>query len=234
MLDFESFRLAASTATLDAEPRARELADLLEFRMDLTADPLEQLHTYEGELDILVTNRPQWEGGEREETPERREELLEALSIPAVSAVDLELRTLESPDKLTDMVPVLDAAREEDLPIIVSVHDFERAPSRETLVDFAHRGSQYGTVAKLAVTPETPDGVLDLLQATHDLTREGLTVASMAMGELGSHTRVVAPVYGSKLGYAPIETEDATAPGQFDLATLSSLLETFGARHERI
>jgi 3-dehydroquinate dehydratase-1 len=230
MIDFESFRLSASTATLDAEPQAREHADILEFRMDLADDPLAELQAYDGELDILVTNRPEWEGGNREESPERQTELLEALSVPAVGAVDLELRTLKYPDKLTDMAPVLDEAREQDLPIIVSVHDFDRAPSRETLRSFAHQGCQYGTMAKLAVTPETPDDALDLLQATHDLTREGRTVATIGMGELGSHTRAVAPLYGSKLGYAPLNPADATAPGQFDLETLSSLLETFGVR----
>ena len=230
MIDFESFRLAASTATLSAEPRARTHADLLEFRMDLAADPVAELQAYDGELEILVTNRPEWEGGNREEGPDRRSELLEAISVPSVSAVDLELQTLEYPEKYTDMAPVLDAAREEDLEIVVSVHDFERAPSRETLVGFTHRGCQYGTIAKLAVTPESPDDVLELLQATHDLTREGRTVASMAMGELGAHTRAIAPLYGSKLGYAPIEAAEATAPGQFDLRTLAGLLERFGVR----
>jgi 3-dehydroquinate dehydratase-1 len=46
------------------------------------------------------------------------------------------------------------------------------------------------------------------------------------MGEAGSHTRAVAPVYGSKIGYAPVASERATAPGQYDLATLRSAVET--------
>jgi 3-dehydroquinate dehydratase-1 len=47
----------------------------------------------------------------------------------------------------------------------------------------------------------------------------------MAMGEAGKHTRAVAPVYGSKIGYAPVDPERATAPGQFDLATLRRLVD---------
>jgi 3-dehydroquinate dehydratase-1 len=234
MLDFDSFRLAASTGSLEAEPRARTHADLLEFRMDLATDPLADLRAYDGDLDLLVTNRPTWEGGEREEGPERREELVAAVSNPAVAAVDLELRALENPDQLVDLAPVLDAARDRDREIVVSVHDFDHAPSRKTLVDFAHRGCQFGTLAKLAVTPESPDEVLDLLQATRDLSREGRQVATMAMGEIGAHTRAIAPLYGSKLGYAPVDPAEATAPGQFDLETLSGLLETFGVRGARI
>jgi 3-dehydroquinate dehydratase-1 len=46
----------------------------------------------------------------------------------------------------------------------------------------------------------------------------------MAMGEAGRHTRVVAPLYGSRIGYAPVDPSRATAPGQYDLATLSRLV----------
>jgi 3-dehydroquinate dehydratase-1 len=52
----------------------------------------------------------------------------------------------------------------------------------------------------------------------------------MAMGEAGRHTRAVAPLYGSKIGYAPVDPAEATAPGQYDLATLSTLIERLGGR----
>lgn len=226
----ESFRLVASTPTLAAEPRARPQADLLEFRMDLAEDPLTELAAYDGELDLLVTNRPTWEGGEREEGPGRREELLEALDQPAVTAVDLELRSLEYPDQKTDLGPVLEAARDRGHQVVVSVHDFDRTPSRRTLVDFVHRGCQYGSLSKVATTPERPTDVLRLLNAIWDLSHEGRTVAAMAMGELGAHSRAVAPLYGSALSYAPVDAEQATAPGQFDLGTLADLLSAFGVR----
>jgi 3-dehydroquinate dehydratase-1 len=38
----------------------------------------------------------------------------------------------------------------------------------------------------------------------------------------------VAPLYGSKNGYAPVDPAEATAPGQYDLATLASLVEQLG------
>lgn len=227
MLDFEQFHLAASTADLTAEPAARPHADLVEFRMDLADAPLPALEAYEGDLPILVTNRPEWEGGEHPDGPERREELLSAIEHPAVAAVDLELRALEHPNELTDLQPVLDRAREADLAVIVSRHDFDRVPSRQTLLDQAQRACRLGSVAKLAVTAAETDGVLDLLRVTQDLTKCGHTVATMAMGQAGAHSRAVAPLYGSKIGYAPIDPAEATAPGQFDLQTLAGLLDTF-------
>jgi 3-dehydroquinate dehydratase-1 len=45
------------------------------------------------------------------------------------------------------------------------------------------------------------------------------------MGEAGRHSRAVAPLYGSRIAYAPVDPDRATAPGQFDLATLSDLVD---------
>jgi 3-dehydroquinate dehydratase-1 len=50
------------------------------------------------------------------------------------------------------------------------------------------------------------------------------------MGEAGRHSRAIAPVYGSVLGYAPLDPADATAPGQYDLATLATVLDHLGVR----
>ncbi|MFW6265436.1 MAG: type I 3-dehydroquinate dehydratase, partial [Halanaeroarchaeum sp.] len=53
----------------------------------------------------------------------------------------------------------------------------------------------------------------------------GESVATMAMGRPGRHSRVVAPLYGSSIGYAPVEPENATAPGQYDLKQLRTLVD---------
>jgi 3-dehydroquinate dehydratase-1 len=46
------------------------------------------------------------------------------------------------------------------------------------------------------------------------------------MGELGSHTRVVAPLYGSRIGYAPLPSDDQEyAPGQLPIRELAAMIE---------
>ena len=80
-------------------------------------------------------------------------------------------------------------------------------------------------MAKLAVTAEDSDDALDLLAATRAHAAEGHRVATMAMGEAGRHTRAVAPIFGSKIGYAPVDPDEATAPGQYGLKTLRSLVD---------
>jgi 3-dehydroquinate dehydratase-1 len=80
-------------------------------------------------------------------------------------------------------------------------------------------------VGKVAVRAADPDDALALLSVTRAATRAGERVATMAMGEAGRHTRALAPVYGSRVGYAPVDPAEATAPGQYDLATLRRLVD---------
>lgn len=219
-MDFDAFVLAASTADLTEEPAARGHADAVEFRLDLAADGLDALDAYDGDLPLIVTNRAEWEGGEAPDTPARLDALRTAVDHPRVGAIDLELDTVSDGEGER----VLEYATEQEVAVIVSTHDFDVTPSRETLHHFLERACEYGDVGKLAVTAETRADVLDLLAVTHERTKAGDRVATMAMGEPGRHSRAVTPLYGSKIGYAPVEPENATAPGQYDLATLRSLV----------
>ena len=218
-MHFDSFVLAASTATLDEEPDARAHADAIEFRMDLATDPLAALETYDGELPILATNRAAWEGGEAEDEG-RLEALAEATEHDAVEAIDVELESILA----GEADGVLEAARDRDVAVVASAHDFEGTPPRHELVRTLTEAGKYADVAKLAVTAASKADALALLSATEQLTYHGDTVATMAMGEVGRHTRAVAPVYGSRIGYAPVDPAKATAPGQYDLETLSRLV----------
>ena len=219
-MGFEEFVLAAVTADLSVEPAAREHADAVEFRLDLADDGRARLDAYDGDLPLLVTNRVEWEGGEAADEPARIEALERAVEHPAVEAVDVELAAVRTGD-----YALLDHAREHDVAVVVSVHDFEETPERGTLSALLTEAAELGDVGKLAVTAETRGDVLALLSATHEATAAGERVATMAMGEAGRHSRAVAPLYGSRIGYAPIDPGDATAPGQYDLATLRRLID---------
>lgn len=226
-IDFEAFTLAASTAELSEEPAARGVADCVEFRMDLAERPAEALSGYDGELPLLVTNRAEWEGGAAGDEG-RLGALGDAIERDAVGAVDVELAALDG----SRGEAVAAAARglaeeslERDVSVVVSHHDFEGTPPRAELKRSLRRAAAHGTVGKLAVTAEDGADALDVLAVTHELSEAGVAVATMAMGEAGQHTRAVAPVYGSAIGYAPVDPEGATAPGQYDLATLRRLVE---------
>lgn len=237
-MDFESFVLAAATSDLADEPAARDHADAVEFRMDLADDALSALGTYDGHLPLIVTNRAEWAGGGADEEG-RLAVLREAAEHAAVEAVDLELATVErgsgaggtgtdgdgAPGTDGEASAVLEATRDAGVAVIVSTHDFQGTPPRAELADILARAAELGDVGKLAVTADGPDDVLDLLGATRAATKTGHRVATMAMGAPGRHSRAVAPIYGSCVGYAPVDPAKATAPGQYDLATLAELVE---------
>ena len=219
-MDFESFVLAAATADLGDEPAAREHADAVEFRLDLATDPLAALADYDGTLPLIVTNRAAFEGGEAADDAARLDALCTAVEHPKVEAVDVELTTASDGDGGR----VIDHARDHGAAVIVSTHDFAKTPEPPKLRQLLDRACEYGDVGKLAVTARSTDDVLELLAATRASVAGGDRVATMAMGEPGRHSRAVAPLYGSKIGYAPVDPADATAPGQYDLATLRRLV----------
>jgi len=220
-MNFEEFRLVASLTDLDAEPEARKHADAVEFRMDLADDPLADLREYDGELPVLATNRATWEGGEAEDDDARLALLAEAAELACVGAVDVELESLAEGGGER----VAERARRTGTTVVASVHDFERTPPKSDLRGELEAATDRGDVGKLAVTAESEADVLNLLAVTHEFASSGARVATMAMGEAGRHSRAVAPIYGSKIGYAPVDPADATAPGQYDLATLKRLVE---------
>lgn len=219
-MEFASFVLAASTADLADEPAARPHADAVEFRLDLAEAPLEGLAAYDGELPLIVTNRLTDEGGDATDDAARLDTLEAAAAEPAVEAVDVELPAVAS--GTADRV--VEAARQHGTSVVVSAHDVDGTPAVETMAATLRAAADAGDLGKLAVTAETPDDVLDLLRATWTVSEAGRRVATMAMGEAGRHSRAVAPLYGSRLGFAPVRPADATAPGQYDLETLRSLL----------
>jgi 3-dehydroquinate dehydratase-1 len=228
-MEFGEFVLAAATADLADEPRAREHADAVEFRMDLASDPLSALDAYEGELPVIATNRPTWEGGEADggDGPadlvdgERLAVLVAAAEYDAVEVIDVELASVREGVGGR----ALERARDADVAVIVSVHDFEATPPAEQLRESLAAAAEAGDVGKLSTTATDRADVLRLLGVTGELADEGRQVATMAMGEAGRHSRAVAPVYGSRIGYAPVAPDGATAPGQYDLATLRTLVD---------
>jgi len=247
-MDFESFVLAASTTTLAdvGAPAAREHADAVEYRMDAVdaaAEPgavspsVTALAEYDGDLPVIATNRAAWEGGgagaevppseqtavgEAEERA-RLESLAAAASVGAVEAIDVELASLEAGSPGVDTAVA--EAEANDVAVIASSHDFAGTPSREAMMETLERALGYGDVAKLAATAESRADALDVIAVTEAFDARGEPVATMAMGEPGRHTRAVAPIYGSKIGYAPVDPADATAPGQYDVGTLAELVD---------
>lgn len=215
----DEFTIAAVVSDLSRASEATA-ADAIEFRMDHASEPLAQLEAYDGGRPVIATNRSVEEGGEAR-GPDRLETLATAAERAAVRWVDVELATVEA----GEAAGVMDACEETDTDLIVSWHDFDGTPPEVQLERRLRAAATHGSVGKAAVTATHVADVLPLLAVTHRLTADGLSVATMSMGASGRHSRVVAPLYGSKIGYAPVDSGEATAPGQLDLDTMATVLD---------
>lgn len=215
----DGFALAATTNDLTREPNARENADFIEFRMDSADEPIQQLRDYDGELPILATNRSRWFGGEAADRG-RLDQLMAAAEFDVVERIDIELETARG------MEWVLDEFRDQGVELVISFHEFDETPDQETLDAIIAECDRYGDIAKVATYAETRSDCLRILSAIDTATRNGIRATGIAMGELGSHTRIIGPLYGAKLGYAPLEADTSDyAPGQVSLHRLDSLID---------
>ncbi|NJD77084.1 MAG: type I 3-dehydroquinate dehydratase [Candidatus Methanoperedens sp.] len=200
---------------VDSATRAKKLgADILELRIDLLdEDPGRILNDVRKTgLPIIITNRARQEGGAWNGTEDERIRLLLSL-MPLADAIDIELSA-----KLRDTV--VKKARSAGITVIISTHDFRKTPDSDSMIGTIKKSFDAGAdIAKLAVMPCSHDDVLRLLYVT---LHAGEAVCTIAMGETGRHSRVIAPIYGSMMTYGYVGK--ATAPGQLRVDELKTIL----------
>ncbi len=201
---------------IDSAKKAKKLgADILEVRIDLLDMDVSMaiLQIKKLDLPVIITNRMKQEGGAWEGSEDERIQTLLSL-IPLADAVDIELCARERDN-------VVEKARTEGKTVIISTHDFQNTPELEVMAGIINESFEAGAdIAKLAVTPQTLLDVLHLLEVT---LRAFGKVCTIAMGNMGRHSRVVAPIYGSVMTYGYVDKP--AAPGQLRVDELKSILK---------
>jgi 3-dehydroquinate dehydratase-1 len=214
--------LGETASLLTASP------DLLELRIDAWTDAedptaslslLRRLRGVAEGMPLLLTCRSPLEGGLKPVSEDawgtiRRRALEEGL----VDLVDLELRS--GPDRIDE---VRRLASKNEIPLILSYHDFDDTPSEEVILSLiAAEFSAGADVAKVALMPRRFEDVLALLSATLTARRRfGRPLATMSMGPLGAITRAMGWMCGSDLTFA--SGMIPSAPGQIPLGDLRRL-----------
>lgn len=203
-------------APVDSAIKAKKLgADVLELRIDLldvdARKILAQLKKLS--LPVIITNRMKQEGGAWEGSEVERIQKLSSL-LPLADAVDIELCAEERD-------AVVKKAKSTGKTVIISTHDFQRTPELEVMMGVIGESFEAGAdIAKLAVMPHSFEDVLRLLEVP--LHSKG-AVCAIAMGGMGRHSRVIAPIYGSVVTYGYVDSP--TAPGQFRVDELKYIIK---------
>jgi 3-dehydroquinate dehydratase/shikimate dehydrogenase len=183
-------------------------ADLVELRLDSVADPDVPAALAGRTSPVIVTCRPEWEGGAFKDAEEDRRRILEGALQHGAEYVDVESKAAFA----SDVIRATGGRR-----IVLSMHDFEGVPA--DLIERVRAMRAAGPeIVKVAVMARSLSDNLHLLQ----LERARNTVL-IGMGPAGIPTRVLAAHFHSLWSYAG----DGYAPGQIPA---ERLLEEFRFR----
>jgi 3-dehydroquinate dehydratase-1 len=221
---------------VEAAAISREVADLVELRIDRFAEPHSLLAVQDAVdllrvalppgVPVLVTFRTTAEGGGADLEPEAYRDLLVAAAAhDGVDAVDVQMALPEQVVRA-----VVDGVHGEGKPAVMSFHDFRSTPSREQILQRLVRQEALGAdLVKLACMPASPEDVLTLLGATADYASrpDARPAITMAMGPLGVVSRLAGETFGSALTFGTVGA--ASAPGQVDAGALRTALEVIHA-----
>jgi len=185
-------------------------ADMIELRLDLLSggDPLQTLKAIRKATvkPIIATARLRTEGGMFQGSEKERIDLLIKAACYA-DYVDVELLADQRDYAIARIMK----------PVIISYHDFQGMPEESKLTGiYEEMKKTKAAIAKIAVTPKSLHDNLRILQFLLDAD---MPLCMIAMGRMGRHLRVVAPLYGSALTYGFVT--QSTAPGQMSLAELN-------------
>lgn len=220
-------------AVLDEVAAIRpKLPDMLEWRIDFfdaigdTAQIIDTalaIRAAAGGIPVLLTRRHANEGGQALALAEPAvvAMLSAACQARCVELIDYELSNAEQ-----DLAQLRRVSAENAIAMIMSYHNFNETPPTGVLegkFDLAHKlGADVG---KVAVMPKDPLDVLTLLGATYRASRAlSIPLISMAMGGVGSTSRMMGWMYGSAATFAV--GRSSSAPGQMAIDELRAVLAT--------
>lgn len=213
--DFSSLEDQAAVA-------AQLQPDLIEWRADYFREAdanalvraAETLRRVAGDAAIIFTLRIGTEGGAQAHSQAVRRRLVDAvLRTRTIDILDLELAN--EPAFLDELIPL---AHDSGARVLLAMHNFNETPSNELLLGHIRAMHARGAdIAKIAVMPNTRQDALRVLEVTAAARSEfpDLPLAIMAMGALGSVTRVAGFLYGSDMAFAVGKV--ASAPGQIPI-----------------
>jgi 3-dehydroquinate dehydratase I len=219
-------RILAEAATVIAKK-----PDVIEWRVDFfegigdTAAVLETgrgLRAAVGDAPIIFTRRSVKEGGERIAIGD--EEVVRLYDAVAASRL-VDFIDFEMGNDAEHVRRVRESTRANATRLILSYHNFGYTPGVDFMVQrFLEAERLGGDVAKVAVMPRDRKDVLNLLAATVEADDKGrIPLISMAMGPVGSVTRMIGGVFGSSLSFAV--GEGSSAPGQIPIADLIAVYD---------
>jgi 3-dehydroquinate dehydratase-1 len=204
--------------------------DVLEWRVDFFEDiantvqvisVASTLKAAAAGIPVLFTRRSIREGGEKIVLSEEK---VIALYQAVCDSHLIDMIDFEMSNDPAHIALVREAAKANDIKLVLSFHNFSFTPGLETLGQRFLQAEQLGAdVAKVAVMPRNLEDLLTLLSATLGASQKlRIPLISMSMGSYGSLTRLFGWTFGSALTFAV--GARSSAPGQVSIEDLNTVL----------
>lgn len=194
---------------------AEAVADIIEFRIDLIADPqVSKLIEATGKP-CIVTNRTKLEGGQFKGTEEQRVNLLREAIQAGADYIDIESST--PPDLLRSILESSGKTK-----TILSYHNFTNTPDNMEGIYQIMADSPADILKIVTYATDITDNLrlFDLLERAK---KDGRPLIAFCMGEKGEVSRILSPMYGGFLTFGSLEKGKESAPGQIYAATLKNI-----------
>lgn len=214
----------------EAEKAKEASADMAEWRADFfqylsdeekIRETLKEIAGILSGIPLLFTVRTEKEGGKAGISPDEYEGINLAVAKSGYAdLVDVEVFSCEQPEKF------IRSLQENGVKVIGSSHDFQKTDSREVLLErFKEMDGTGADILKMAVMPDEFDDVAAIMQVTSEMVHKytDKPVISMAMGGLGSISRIAGENFGSSVTFAT--TGAPSAPGQFPIQELRTMMK---------
>ena len=187
-----------------------DYVDMVEFRLDYMRNPDVRALCRHKDRPIIVTNRPEREGGKFEGAEETRLSALREAAEAGADFIDVEL------DSVSELGPVGGQTGK-----IVSYHNFSETPANLQSV-YSRIVETDPDVVKMAVKARD---IVDTIRVFDLLNSRptDLPLIALSMGEEGIATRILAGEFGAFLTFACLDEERSSAEGQVSYREMEEL-----------
>ncbi len=112
--------------------------------------------------------------------------------------------------------------------LILSAHFFDGTPTFPALKNRVQRMQNSGAdIVKIATMPESEKDLITILRFSENMKRKNIPFIAMAMAQIGKISRLLIPLLGGEMMFAPLTKEEASAPGQICRDELLNLEKVF-------
>lgn len=115
--------------------------------------------------------------------------------------------------------------------LILSAHFFEGTPSFPSLKNrvqlMQNRGAQ---IVKIAASPQCEKDLISILRLSENLSRNNIPFIVISMGEMGRISRIITPLMGGEMMFAPLHENLLSASGQISASQIREWWREFSWR----